>query len=620
MGRVSGMGDEESEMKHSDSGPHAPAALGDSLPNGSDRDHRSSHTLAVEGTRLMQVFREAPSFLGLLRGPEHVFEYANDAYFDLVGRRDIIGKAVLEALPEIRGQGFKELLDNVLRSGEPFVGREIPVKLQRGEGSALEEVFVDFIYQAFVEPDGTRSGIVVHGSVVTEQVNARRALERLLAESEESRSAVAEANARLQDQQMELELTNQQLQEQALEMELTNQQLQDQAQELEVQSEELQASTTELTERTQQAERSAAAVVEAERQWRIMLDAIPTLAWTAKSDGYIDWYNSRWYEYTGTTSADMEGWGWQSVHDPVALPRVLERWQASISTGRPFEMTFPLRGADGRLRPFLTRVSPVVDPQGNVVRWFGTNTDVETEHAAREAAERANQAKSDFLAMMSHELRTPLNAIAGYSELLEIGVHGQLAADQLDAVTRIQRSQRHLLSLINDVLNFAKLEAGRVEYTLAPVSVKEIIDEIEPLVAPQIQAKGLAFLRDEQVRDCVVLADSEKVQQVLLNLLSNAIKFTATGGTITMRCRSEHRVIAIAVEDTGIGIPEDRLERVFEPFVQIERRLSSSHEGTGLGLSISRDLAEGMGGKLQAESVVGVGSVFTLRLPVAAGE
>jgi PAS domain S-box-containing protein len=363
--------------------------------------------------------------------------------------------------------------------------------------------------------------------------------------------------------------------------------------------------------------RAEAALAASERQWRTIADAIPTLAWTARADGYIDWYNARWYEYTGTTPEQMAGWGWQSVHDPAVLPDVMVRWQSSIATGEPFEMTFPLRGADGRFRRFLTRVTPLKDADGRVVRWFGTNADVEAERGAREAAERANQAKTDFLATMSHELRTPLNAIAGYAELIELGIHGPVTEQQREAISRIQRSQRHLLGLINDVLNFAKLEAGRVEYTVAQVAACDVVDALEPLVAPQLRAKSLRYDRSQCTERCVVRADPEKLQQILVNLLSNAIKFTAAGGAVTLRCEERGDVVAVAVEDTGIGIAADRLEHVFAPFVQIDRRLNAPHEGTGLGLAISRDLARGMGGDLAAESTPGVGSAFTLTLPRA---
>jgi signal transduction histidine kinase len=294
---------------------------------------------------------------------------------------------------------------------------------------------------------------------------------------------------------------------------------------------------------------------------------------------------------------------------------VLERWTASIATGEPFEMIFPLLGADGRFRAFLTRVVPVKDPHGQVVRWFGTNTDVDAERVAREAAEHANQVKVDFLATMSHELRTPLNAIAGYAELIELGIHGPVTAQQLEAIGRIRRSQRHLLGLINDVLNFAKLEAGHVQYTMAEVSVCDVVAALEPLVAPQLAAKSLRFDRSECRGPCSARADHDKLQQILLNLLSNAIQFTAAGGAVTLRCAAAGEVVTVAVQDTGIGIAADRLEDVFAPFVQIDRRLNAPHEGTGLGLAISRDLARGMGGDLTVASTPGVGSTFTLTLP-----
>jgi signal transduction histidine kinase len=243
----------------------------------------------------------------------------------------------------------------------------------------------------------------------------------------------------------------------------------------------------------------------------------------------------------------------------------------------------------------------------------------EAERAARAEAEVANLAKMQFLATMSHELRTPLNAIAGYVDLMELGIHGPVTEEQRNALGRIRRSEQHLLSLINEVLNHARLEAGAVRYDFAAVRVAGVLASVESLVQPQVLTKGLTLVVDDCDPALAVRADAEKLNQVLLNLLSNAIKFTSHGGRVTITCDAHHADsrVAIAVHDTGIGIPADQLERVFEPFVQVGRTYSSPHEGTGLGLAISRDLARGMGGELTAASTPDEGSTFTLTLPIA---
>ena len=232
---------------------------------------------------------------------------------------------------------------------------------------------------------------------------------------------------------------------------------------------------------------------------------------------------------------------------------------------------------------------------------------------ARDEAQQANRAKSDFLAVMSHELRTPLNAIGGYTEIMQLGIYGPVTERQKEALDRITRSQQMLLSLINDVLNFAKLDAGQVQYRMTEVSLHEALAQVESLVAPQLEGKGQAYRFDCQPA-LVVRADRDKLQQIALNLLSNAIKFTPEGGTITLSCRADGEFAVVEVSDTGIGIAAERLESVFDPFVQVDRALNRPHDGVGLGLAISRDLAVGMGGTLTARSTPDVGSVFTLKL------
>ena len=234
---------------------------------------------------------------------------------------------------------------------------------------------------------------------------------------------------------------------------------------------------------------------------------------------------------------------------------------------------------------------------------------------ARKDAEAANKAKSEFLAMMSHELRTPLNAIGGYAQLIEDGVNGPVTPEQQKSLSRIRANQEHLLTLINDVLNFARMESGRVTVQPTDVPVDATLSGAVELIRPQLEAKKLKYEYQGGDRGVTVFADRERLLQIILNLLTNAAKFTDEGGRITLGWRRENGMVAIEVQDSGIGIPADKLATIFEPFVQVESRRAATREGVGLGLAISRELARAMNGELVAESKVGEGSTFTLTLP-----
>jgi PAS domain S-box-containing protein len=491
--------------------------------------------------RLHEIFRQAPAFIAVLRGPDHVFELANADYYRLVGRRDLVGRPLREALPEVVAQGFPALLDGVLATGAPYVGREVPVLLARTPGAPTEERSVTFVYQPLVEADGTRSGVFVHGIDVTDSVQARRAVEA-----------------------------------------------------------------------------TAAALAASEGRYRSLSEAVPVLVWTARPDGALDFVSDRTAVYFGTTAAALLGEGWSAYVHPEDVPTASRRWADARAAATPYEAELRLRGADGEYRWHLARALPVRDAAGAVTGWVGSNTDVEAERRARAEAERANATKAEFLAAMSHELRTPLNAIGGYAELIELGIRGPVTPQQVEDLGRIRASQQHLLGLINSVLNHAKLEAGRVEYDLADVPLGQVVAAVEALVAPQVRARGLAYDFPACDPALAARADPEKLRQIVLNLLSNAVKFTPAGGRITVTCEAAGAdAVAVRVADTGVGIAREQLGRVFDPFVQVGRRLASNADGVGLGLAISRDLARGMGGDLTAESTPGVGSTFTLALPAA---
>jgi signal transduction histidine kinase len=314
---------------------------------------------------------------------------------------------------------------------------------------------------------------------------------------------------------------------------------------------------------------------------------------------------------------------WLSVLHPDDLERTMNTWRHSLETGAPYEVEFRLlSAAHGAYRWHLARAMAQRDPSGRIIRWFGTNTEIEERKQAEAELKRltaeateANRAKSDFLAAMSHELRTPLNAIGGYAQLIEMGVRGPVTEAQRIDLLKIQRSKDHLDSLVADVLNFAKAGAGRIDFRIKEVDVEKIVESVLEMVTPQLAAKDLQLAPRTPARGVCVLADEDKMRQILLNLLANALKFTPAKGRIGVIVEPAADSVSISVSDTGIGVPADQLDRIFEPFVQAKRALHASDQGVGLGLAISRQLARAMNGDLTVRSTVGEGSTFTLRLP-----
>jgi PAS domain S-box-containing protein len=324
---------------------------------------------------------------------------------------------------------------------------------------------------------------------------------------------------------------------------------------------------------------------------------------------------------------------------PEDRSAVREAIRASVEEGVDHVVDYRVVRDDGTVRHLASRGEVVRDAAGHAVRLLGALVDVTVRaqalaaaEAARLAAEEASRVKGDFLATMSHELRTPLNGIAGHVQLLDMGIHGPVTEAQRTALGRIDRAQRHLLGLINDVLSYARIEAGKVEYDVRVVDLADVVAEVTPMVEPQLAARGVT-LETAVVAPpgdggaLLAWADRDKLRQVLLNLLSNAGKFTGAGGRVTVsvsvadaerlaRLPSLGDAVFVRVADTGRGIPREQLEAIFEPFVQVRSgsTYTRTADGTGLGLSISRDLTRGMGGELRVRSTVGAGSAFTLTL------
>jgi PAS domain S-box-containing protein len=364
------------------------------------------------------------------------------------------------------------------------------------------------------------------------------------------------------------------------------------------------------------------ALRENEELFLTLANNISQLAWMADAQGSIFWYNQRWFDYTGTTLDEVVGWNWQKIHHPDHVQRVVEKIKYCFDTGQDWEDTFPLRGADGNYRWFLSRAIPIRDENGVLLRWFGTNTDVterkklETELiSAKTAADSANRAKSDFLANMSHELRTPLNAIIGFSEALKDGLMGEMQEPHREYIGDIYSSGEHLLSLINDILDLAKVESGKMPLYLEPVSINALMQGSLSMIKEKATALGISLVLEADTDLPDLLADQRKLKQILYNLLYNAIKFTDDGGRVTLGAHKVDGQIEIFVTDTGIGISAEDQAKLFQPFFQIDSTLSRKHPGTGLGLAMVRHLSELHGGRVELQSVVGQGSTFRVQIP-----
>ncbi|HWL95305.1 MAG TPA: PAS domain S-box protein [Phycisphaerae bacterium] len=363
-------------------------------------------------------------------------------------------------------------------------------------------------------------------------------------------------------------------------------------------------------------------VQESEAKFRQLANTIPQLAWMARPDGWIFWYNDRWYEFTGTTAEQMQGWRWEAVHDPMILPQVLERWRACLHEGVNFEMEFPLRGADGRFRWFLTRVAPLRDESERIIFWFGTNTDItdrqevlEAERAAREELERTGRMKDEFLATLSHELRTPLNAIVGWVDLLR-----RRPADQAvmaEGLAVIDRNARVQTQLISDLLDMSRIISGKVRLDMQRVELPSVIESAIESVRPTADAKGV---RIRVLLDAVagpVTGDPARLQQIFWNLLTNAVKFTPKNGKIEVLLERINSHLEISVADTGVGIRPEFLPYIFERFTQADSSVTRRHGGLGIGLAIVKHLVELHNGSVRAKSAgEGEGATFIVALPL----
>ena len=373
---------------------------------------------------------------------------------------------------------------------------------------------------------------------------------------------------------------------------------------------------------------SQARLAASEERFRTMVEASASIIWLMPASGQFAEPQAAWTGFTGQDASSLQGDGWMRVLHPDDREQTRELWQHAIAAGEPFVLEHRLRRKDGTWRNMFVRGVPVRDEDGLLREWVGTHTDITEQRqaeadllTAKEAAETANRAKSQFLANMSHELRTPLSAVIGYSEMLEEELEDMGQKALLDDVLKIKSNARHLLSLINDVLDLSKIEAERMTSYAEDFKAAALLNEVGSTVQALVSKKQNTLVLDlgDEASLGSMHTDQVKVRQCLFNLISNAAKFTENG-VITLLARRTGDHLHFSVADTGIGMSPEQLDKLFERFAQADESTTRRFGGTGLGLAITRAFCRLLGGDVSVESVEGKGSTFTMRIPATLPE
>jgi len=498
-----------------------------------ERERELRETAEAERSQIRELFLNAPAGILVTAGPEHHITLANRQYLELIGRSspaEIVGKPIREAIPELTDQPFFAWMDEVYRTGVPFIGKEVMARLRRGPGGEEATAYFDFAYQPHRGADGRTDGILMHAVDITDQVRIRQEIETR------------------------------------------------------------------------------------EEQFRVLADSIPQLAWMANADGGITWYNRRWYEYTGTTFEQMKGWGWHSLHKPELLPAVIAKYKDCLKSGEPFEMAFPLRGADGEFRLFLTLASPVRDKAGTIVRWFGTNTDIDAQRKAETGLRQAEKLAvvGRLAASIAHEINNPLEAVMNLIFLARLSAVDEETAGYL-------RSAEEELGRVSQIASQA-LRFHKQQSSAMATDMVELLDSVLTLYRGKLVRNKIQV--NLEVSECPpLICYSGEIRQLLANLIGNATDAMPNGGTLGLRVRRvtdwrHHEPgVRITISDTGHGMSPDTRRHIYEPFFTTKGEI-----GTGLGLWVSAGIVDKHRGSMHVRSRTDLetrGTTFTVILPLA---
>lgn len=499
-----------------------------------DRERaRLARELEGQRSELKRLIEIAPAFITVLRGPNHVIEFANAQCYALAGQRDAVGLPIAEAAPELQGQGYLELLDRVYRTGEPFVGQAMAVNFDREGTGDLTKRFINFVYQAMRDAEGAINGVFVHGVDVTEMVEAIEA------------------------------------------------------------------------------------VRESEIRFRQMAEAMPLAVWTTDPKGVPGLRNQKFLEYFGIREEDVVKKRWRDAVHPDDLESLNNAWAQSLRDGTPYEQEIRLkRASDGEYRWQLVHALPIRDEQGEIVRWIGANSDIDDYKRLSEALKQADQRKDEFLATLAHELRNPLSPIRTGLQILEMKPKEDVVASTVEMMSR---QMGHMTSLIDDLMDLARVGSGKINLRKERVELRPIVGTALERIRPTIQERRHELTVKLAAEPIYLEADPTRIGQVISNLLTNAAKYTEPGGQIEISAGREGQEAVIRVKDSGVGLEHDMLEKVFEMFSQVGSSIKDSQGGLGIGLTVVKRLVELHDGRIEAKSGgLGLGSEFVVHLPIVA--
>jgi two-component system CheB/CheR fusion protein len=340
--------------------------------------------------------------------------------------------------------------------------------------------------------------------------------------------------------------------------------------------------------------------------FKFLADNIPVIVWTAQPDGSFDYFNKRWYEYTGKTYEESKGWGWQSTVHPEDLPPSLIAWNHSIKTGDPFKVEDRKLGRDGIYRWHLGHALPFRDNSNKIVAWFGICTNIDDQ-------KKTMQKKDEFISVASHELKTPVTSLKGFTQILQMTFEKEGNAMANNLLPKMDQQINKLTNLINDLLDVTKVNSGQLRLDQQKFNFNELVLEtVEEMQRTTTSHK----IETDFTAPVFILADKNRISQVLINLLSNAIKYSPNANKVVVNCYGEDGYIKVCVQDFGIGIPESEQPKLFTRFFRVSDDKTNTYPGLGLGLYITSEIIKRHGGTIEFKSEEGKGSTFCFTLPV----